>query len=132
MFSNNKNIEEICELISEVRDYALLRFEACRIDFVTKLATLLAAVALGGILLAFMAIALLFLSYTAELALESWLDNAIAAYALVALGYVVLGGIVYALRRVLIVQPLMRLLAGLLLGKPKRMNKDRKGGDYEP
>lgn len=128
MFSNNKNIESLYELFTEVRDYLSLRFEAGRIDFVTKLATLLSAIALGGILLVFLSIVLLFLSYTAALALESWLDNGPAAYALVALGYVVLGGTVFALRRVLIVRPLMRFLAGLFLSPPAGTAGNRKEG----
>lgn len=126
VFPNNKNIESLYELFAEAREYVTLRFEACRIDLVSKLAALLSALALGGILLTFLAIILLFLSYTAALALASWLDNGPAAFALVALGYLLLGGMIYAFRRVLIMRPLMRLLAGLFLDKPEEDERPRK------
>lgn len=118
MFFNNKSIESLRALIAEVREYVMLRFEACRIDLVTGLATLVSGLVMGCVLMALMAFVLLFLSYAVALALDAWIDNRAAAFALVALGYLLLGVLVYVFRRALILRPLMKWLAGILLAPP--------------
>ncbi|MBQ8277057.1 MAG: phage holin family protein [Bacteroidaceae bacterium] len=118
MFFNNKSMESLRGLIAEVREYVMLRFEAFRIDLVAGLAALVSGLAVGCVLMGLLAFALLFLSYAAALALDAWIDNRAVAFALVALGYLLLGGLVYVFRRALILRPLTKWLSGILLSPP--------------
>lgn len=118
MFFNNKSMESLRGLIAEVREYVMLRFEAFRIDLVAGLAALVSGLAVGCVLMGLLAFALLFLSYAAALVLDAWIDNRAVAFALVALGYLLLGGLVYVFRRALILRPLTKWLSGILLAPP--------------
>lgn len=111
-------MESLRGLIAEVREYVMLRFEAFRIDLVAGLAALVSGLAVGCVLMGLLAFALLFLSYAAALVLDAWIDNRAVAFALVALGYLLLGGLVYVFRRALILRPLTKWLSGILLAPP--------------
>lgn len=115
MFSSEKNIESLRELLEEVRAYLELRGERLKLDFVSKLSQLLAAVAVGLIVSVVVAVVLLLLSYTLVSMIKDATGSESAAFALVAGSYALVGAIVYLLRQRLIVRPITSFLCRLLL-----------------
>lgn len=116
MFSSDKNIETISQLISEIKRYAELRGKSLQIDFVCKLTILASAMVLGLILFLLGGLAILFVSMTLVATLTSLTGSAIAANAIVVLIYLLLGALIYAKRRTWIQAPLANFLANLFLG----------------
>lgn len=115
MFSSEKNIESLRDLLGEVRAYMELRGERLKLDFVSKLSRLLSAVALGLIIAVVMAVILLLLSNTLVSLLKEATGNEAVAFAIVAGGYALVGVMVYIFRRRLIVRPITSFICSLLL-----------------
>ena len=115
MFSSDKNIEIISQLLAELKKYAELTGKRLQIDFVSKMTILLSALIVGAILFALSTIVILFLSYTAVLFLAKMMGSITWACFLMVLFYVALGVIVYAMRRRWIVNPLANFLGRLFL-----------------
>lgn len=115
MFSSDKNIEIISQLLAELKKYAELKGKCLQIDFVSKMTILLSALIVGAILFALSTIVILFLSYTAVLFLAKMMGSITWACFLMVLFYVALGVIVYAMRRRWIVNPLANFLGRLFL-----------------
>ena len=115
MFSSDKNIEIISQLLAELKKYAELKGKCLPIDFVSKMTILLSALIVGAILFALSTIVILFLSYTAVLFLAKMMGSITWACFLMVLFYVALGVIVYAMRRRWIVNPLANFLGRLFL-----------------
>lgn len=115
MFSSEKNIESLRDLLGEVRAYMGLRGERLKLDFVSKLSRLLSAVALGLIIAVVMAVILLLLSNTLVSLLKEATGSEAVAFAIVAGGYALVGVMVYIFRRRLIVRPITSFICSLLL-----------------
>lgn len=115
MFSSEKNIESLRDLLGEVRAYMELRGERLKLDFVSKLSRLLSAVALGLIIAVVMAVILLLLSNTLVSLLKEATGSEAVAFAIVAGGYALVGVMVYIFRRRLIVRPITSFICSLLL-----------------
>ncbi len=117
MFSDDHHIDSARKLIAEIREYLSLRIEYGKYDLVDKLAVLLSVVALAAIMLAAAIVILFFLSYAVALAIADGVGGLHVACALVALFYILVGAVIYALRRQLIIRPLTNLLGHLFLHK---------------
>ena len=120
MFSDDKNIDSLRDIIEDVREYALLRLKLLRFDFASKLIALSAGLLLTVILLVVLAVALLFLSCTLALALSEWVGGLAVACARVAGVCLLLGAVLYAFRRRLIVRPIATFVARILLDDEKQ------------
>ncbi len=120
MFSGDKNLELISQLFADAKRYAELRLQLTKVDLVSKLAILLAALILGAVLFMLFTIVILFLSYTAAAMLATWLGSMSAACAVIAGCYLLVAVVVYANRRRWIVTPLARFLSKLFLSNPKQ------------
>lgn len=125
MFSSDQNIESVRELCGEVRKYVRLRLRLARLDFVDKMTALLSALIVGAVLLVLLAIVVLFLSYTAALALSQWLGGMTAAFGLVTAVYLLAAVLVYAFRRRLVFDPMARFLGNLFL---EEAHEGKEGG----
>ena len=99
----------------DLKQQVLLRMQIARLDFVSKMTRLLGALGLGAVLFVLGAIIVLFLSYMAMLALTPHVGSATAACGVIALGYILIGWIIYAFRQRLIMTPLANFLGGLFL-----------------
>lgn len=117
MFSSNRNIETISQLVVEIKRHLELRGKSLQISFVSKLTRLFAALVLGALLFLFGGLALLFVSMMLVATLAAYLGSAIPAIGIVVLVYVFLGVLVYVQRRRWIEAPLANFLAGLFLDK---------------
>ena len=116
MFSNDKNVESIAQLIEKFRHYLELQSEYVKLDVTEKtvrLITVFSVIALTTI--AAVAI-MLFLSLAAAYALASLVGNG-WAFSIVAVVYLVAFIIVIANRKRLIEKPLVKLLSNILLEK---------------
>ena len=126
MFSNDDKISDINDLLHEVKDYADLRLQKFRLDFVSKLTMLLSALVVSVVLLVIFAVVLLFLAYTFALTLAPHVGGLHWACAVIALGCVCLGCVFYAFRRQLILKPMTNFIAHLFLDKEKSRDEENK------
>lgn len=116
MLSSDKNIRTISQLIAEIKRYVELRAECMQIDLVSKMATLLAATLLCGIVAALGMIAILLLSFWAVSLLKDYVGGPTCAYALVAALYLLAAFVVYLKRKTWIEAPVANFLGRLFLG----------------
>lgn len=115
MFSSDRNIETLSQLIIELKRYAELRGKSLQISFVSKLTQLMAALIVGAALFLLAAIALLFVSMMAATALAPHVGGQATGYALIAALYLFLGILIYSKRRTWIESPIANFLGHLFL-----------------
>ena len=123
MFSNDQKIDAANDLLREAKQYADLRLQRLKLDFVSKLTLLLSA------LLVVFAVVFLFVAYTLALAMAPHVGGLHWACAIIAAGDIVLGTLFYAIRRPLIVQPLTNFVARLFLEKDTEDDDDNEEED---
>ena len=70
MFSSDRNIETISQLIVEIKRYVELRAECLQIDIVSKMSRLFTAIILFVVLFMLSALAVMFMSMTAAAAFQ--------------------------------------------------------------
>jgi hypothetical protein len=114
MFSSDKNVESIAQLIEVLKDYIGLQKEYLKLDVIDKIVRLVTALTLT-IVLVFLGIAVLFyLSF----AVVYWLTPLIGtgwAFFLISLAFLVLFLLVCIYRKPWIERPLVRFLTNTLL-----------------
>lgn len=115
MFSSDKNIETISQLIVELKHYVELRTESFQIDFVSKMSRLFTALILFAVLFMLSALAVMFISMTAAAAIASVVGSMTIAYAIIVLVYIAIGLIVFCNRKRWIEAPVTGFLAELFL-----------------
>ncbi len=115
MYSSDKNVENIAQLIAEVRNYIDLRVRDVQLSFVQKLSRLFSALILGAVLALLLAVAVIFFSFTLVYALAPLVGGEAMGYLVVALLYIVLGVVIYVNRQRWILGPILNLIAGLFL-----------------
>lgn len=129
MFSNDQKIDAANDLLREAKQYADLRLQRLKLDFVSKLTLLLSALVVSIVLLVIFAVVFLFVAYTLALALAPHVGGLHWACAIIAAGDIVLGTLFYAFRRPLIVQPLTKFVARLFLEKDTEDDDDNEEED---
>ncbi len=115
MFSSDRNIETISQLIVEIKRYVELRAECLQIDFVSKMSRLLTAIVLFVVLFMLSALAVMFMSMTAAAALAPIVGGMAYAYAIIVVVYVMIGIVVFCNRKKWIEAPIAAFLADLFL-----------------
>lgn len=113
MFSSSKNVELICQLIKDIREYGTLRLERFELDITTKLALAVGMLCMGAILAVFTLVGIIFVSLAVAYALGSLIGNVALAMFFVALAYFCVALIVYIKRDSWIVTPLTLFFHGL-------------------
>ena len=107
MFSTDKNIETIAQLIEAIRHYIGLRTKYMKLDVIDKIVRLLTAFIMMGLLLILLFLALIY-------ALQPIMGMA-AAFACVAGAYFLVLLLFVVFRKRWIERPLVRFLASLLM-----------------
>ena len=120
MFSSDKNIETIGQLIADLHQHVDLRLEYFKVDAVSKLSKLLAAIALSIIIFMFGALALWFVSMMAAAALGEGLYHEAAGYAIVVACYLAMACLIFVRRKQWIEVPITHFLAQLFLSEPSQ------------
>lgn len=116
MFSSDKNIETIGQLVRLLKHYIGLRSEYLKLDVVDKVVRLLTVFTMALILTVLLLIILVYLSFAAAFALAPKIGMA-SAFCVVSAAYLVILLLFFIFRRQWIERPLVRFLAALLLGK---------------
>lgn len=114
MFSTDKNIETIAQLIEVVRHYIGLRTRYMKLDVIDKIVRLLTALVMVAVLSLLLFLGLIYLSFAAVYALEPTVGTA-GAFACVAGAYFAVLVLCVAFRKQWIERPLVRFLASLLM-----------------
>ena len=116
MFSTDKNIETIAELIEAVRNYIGLQTKFVKLYVIEKIVRLLTALTMVAVLLLLLFIGLIYLSFAAAYALAPLMGMALA-FACVAGGYFIMLILCVMFRKRWIERPLVKFLAGLLMNE---------------
>ena len=116
MLSSDKNVESLARLIETLKDYIGLQKEYLKFDVIDKLVRLITALSLSIIVMVLVLAVLFYLSF----AFVYWISPAVGtacAFAIVAAMLLLLLIAIFAMRRPLIIRPLIRFLTGILLSK---------------
>ena len=116
MFSSDKNVETIGQLVEVLKHYIGLRSEYMKLDAADKVVRLLTALIIGSLLLALLALALIYLSFAAAFAMADYVGLA-PAFCIVAGAYLLILVLFILIRHQWIEKPLVKFLASLLMQK---------------
>lgn len=114
MFSNDRNIETIGQLVETLRHYASLQGEYVKLNVAEKTVKVLTVIAVTTILAVLVLLMLIYLSFAAAYALVPCVGH-VAAFALVAAFYLLVLILVVTFRKRWIERPLVRFFADILL-----------------
>jgi len=116
MFSSNKNIECISQLVEDIKQYIGLQKDHVKLDVVEKLILLSTALILGVILLVLAAMILFYFSFASIYIMEKYMGISLAGgYSVITVFFIILFIFVFAFRKKWIEKPLTRFLSKVLL-----------------
>ena len=115
MFANDENIDNLQQLLAELKKYAELQKDYVKLHLVEKLTILISTLILVFILLILGIIALFYLSFTLAYVLEPHVAGLMASYGIITGCIILLILLIVLFRKRLIVQPMVNFLANLLL-----------------
>lgn len=115
MFANDKNIDNLQQLLAELKKYAELQKDYVKLHLVEKLTILISTLILVFILLILGIIALFYLSFTLAYVLEPHVGGLMASYGIITGCIILLILLIVLFRKRLIVQPMVNFLDNLLL-----------------
>lgn len=115
MFANDKSINTLQELFSEIKKYFILKGQYFKLDMVEKLTILLSTLILILVLLVLGTMALFYLSFMLVYVVASALGSLIGAYAIVGIALIIVALVIYRMRHLFIVRPMAAFLAKLFL-----------------
>lgn len=116
MFSSDKNIETIGQLVETVKHYIGLQSEYVKLDVIDKIVRLLTGIAMLVVFFTVLAFLLIYLSFAVAYALEPLCGMALAFCAVAAI-YLLLFFIFMMNRKAWIEKPLVRFFANILFNK---------------
>ncbi len=117
MFSNDKNVETIAQLVEVLKHYIGLQAEYVKLDVIEKVVRLITVITVVTVICAIMFISLIYLSFAAAYALQALVGSLTWAFLIVGGGYLLLLILFILLRHSLIERPLVRFLGSLLMSK---------------
>lgn len=118
MLSSDKNTEAITRLLSNARTYGEMKLDAFERSSVSKLSALISGLVIGAIVFAVAFFIILAASIALVAVLAPHVGGVLPALLFVAMGYTIVGIIIFACRRTLIVHPVERMLARLFFETP--------------
>lgn len=116
MFSSDKNIETIGQLVEVIKHYVGLQNEYLRLDVIEKVVRLITALAIAAVTFLIIIIIFIYLSFAAAYAMAPYLGYP-AAFLIVAAFYILVFLLFLAFRKSWVEKPLVRFLASLLMEK---------------
>ena len=114
MFSNDKNIETIGQLIETTKHYIGLQTKYAKLDVMVKMVRLLTAMIIAVILSVMFMLALIYLSFGAAYAIGTQVGNALG-FCIVAAFYILVLFLCLCFRKRWIERTLVRFLSAILL-----------------
>jgi hypothetical protein len=116
MFSNDRNIETIAQLVEAIKHYIGLQGEYVKLDVTDKIVRILTVFSMTVILSVLLAFILIYLSFAVAYALSPLLGTA-GGFCAVALFYLIIFILFLFCRKKWIEKPLVRFLANILIKK---------------
>lgn len=113
MFANDKSIESLGQLFKECQKYILLQKEYVRLELVEKLTILASAIIMVTISIILGMMALFYLSFSLAYIMAPQVGGLTVSFAIITLALLMLLALIYALRRRLIIKPLVGFIANL-------------------
>lgn len=117
MFSNDHNVDIIARLISNLKKYGELRLKSFQLDLVSKLTLILTFLVVAVLLVGMASIVVLLLSFALVYALAPIVGGIVVSCGIVAGGFVLLGILLVAFRKRLLINPIARFLSSIFLGE---------------
>lgn len=114
MFSSDKNVETISQLVELARHYIGLQGEYLKLDVIDKVVRILSALIMVGILFLLILITLIYLSFALAFALSPLVGTPVA-FVIVSAIYLLFIILFLIKRKAWIERPLVRFLAGILM-----------------
>ena len=114
MFSTDKNIETIGQLVDTIKHYIGLQNEYLRLDVIDKVVRLITALLIVAVAFIMLITILIYLSFAAAYALASAVGYP-GAFCIVAAFHLILFLLFVAFRKRWVERPLVRFLASLLM-----------------
>lgn len=114
MFSNDKNIETIGQLVEAIKHYIGLQTKYAKLDVIEKIVRLLTALAMVVALSTLMMLTLIYASFAAAYAMGPMIGES-SAFCVVAGIYLLAFTLCILFRKQWIEKPLVKLLAGILM-----------------
>lgn len=115
MFASEKNIDNLQQLIVELKKYVALQKDYVQLHLIEKLTKLFSSLILVLVLVILGAIALFYLSFTLAYVLEPYVGGLMVSFGIITAAIILLILIIITFRKRLIVQPTVHFLANLLL-----------------
>lgn len=116
MFSSDKNVETIGQLVEVLKHYIGLQTEFVKLDVVDKVVRLLTAITMTVVLVGLLVIALIYLSFALAFGLGAVLGN-VWGFCIVAGLYLFILILFVVFRHQWLERPLVKFLASLLMQK---------------
>lgn len=122
MFATDKSIENLRQLFIEFKKYLNLQKEYTKLEVTEKLSVLLSMliVILLSVILGMMA--LFYLSFTVAYLLAPAVGGITVSFCLLAVFYALLAILLVTFRKQLIINPMVKFLAGLFMKTPEKAN----------
>ena len=114
MFSNDKNIETIGQLVDVIKHYVGLQNEYLRLDVIEKIVRLITALIIAAVGFLLILIIFIYLSFALAYAIGPHIGHG-WAFLIVAGVYIIIFLLFLAFRKDWVEKPLVRFLAGLLM-----------------
>lgn len=115
MFPNDKSIETLQQLFTEIKKYLVLQKRYAQLEIAEKLTILLSTLILVLVIIILSMVALFYLSFTFAYLLAHLLGSIIISFALITCVILILIIAVYSLRKKLIVNPMAKFIANLFI-----------------
>ena len=124
MFSSDKNIDIISQLVGDIKKDLMLRYERLQINCISKFSQILSFIVVGAILFMLLSLTIMFVSMMVASALASLIGSQTVSYALIVAFYVIVGLVIYTNKKRHIIDPLTNLIANMFLDKKIAKGKD--------
>ncbi len=115
MFADDKSIENIRQLFTEFRKYLELQKEYTKLEVTEKLSRLLSTLLLVLLVVILGIVVLFYLSFTLVYILAPLVGGLMVSFALITCFHILLIVLLVLLRKKLIINPTVKLIAGLFL-----------------
>lgn len=106
MFSNSRNVELICQIIKDLREYGSLRLERFELDLSQKLALVIGLLVTAGVLCVLALLVLICLSLAVGYAIAPLVGGTVWAMLIISAVYILVAALVYVKREAWIITPL--------------------------
>ena len=121
MFASDKSIDSLRQLFVEFKKYLNLQKEYTKLEVTEKLSVLLSMLIIVLLTVILGMMALFYLSFTLAYLLAPTVGSITLSFSLIASLYIVLAILLVAFRKRLIIDPMVKFIAGLFL-KPTDKN----------